>query len=256
MESPASGSSPAFPPIPDHNELRLEIARRCVERKRRELGDAMLAGAVYGSVAYGAAAEHSDVEVIVVTDESVEERDENFFDEGIQVECAIVRAERVLESAGKVGWDWGITADAYRHQVPIWDPGAFFERLRAAAASIPDEDFTRTLEGTWWWCFETRGKFLNALAADDVLRALNLGWQFAYAGAMRLALRDRKPYESMRTLWTDAASRTTALKPLLEGLSGGGAALPEITRCIDNLWDETRALGVPAEAASLTSTAG
>jgi predicted nucleotidyltransferase len=125
MESPASESSRAFPPI--HNELRLEIARRCVERKRRELGDAMLAGAVYGSVAYGAAAEHSDVEVFVVTDESVEERDENFFDEGIQVECAIVRAQHVLESAGKVGWDWGIQADAYRHQVPIWDPGAFFE---------------------------------------------------------------------------------------------------------------------------------
>jgi hypothetical protein len=116
-----------------------------VERKRRELGEAMLAAAVYGSVAHRAAAQHSDVEVDVVVDETVEERDEYFFDEGVMVECNLVSAERMLSSARRVPWNWGIKADAYRHQEAIWDPGAFFKRLHEAATTIPDEDFDRAL---------------------------------------------------------------------------------------------------------------
>jgi hypothetical protein len=72
----------------------------------------MLAGAVYGSVSFGAAAEDSDVEVVVATDDSVEEGDEHFFDEGIMVEYAVVHAERLMATAASVPWNWGITADA------------------------------------------------------------------------------------------------------------------------------------------------
>lgn len=103
-----------------------------------------------GSVAHRAAGEHSDVEVIVVCDGTVEERDEFFFDEGVMVECALVYAERILFSARRVPWNWGIKADAYRHQEAIWDPSSFFERLRKAALAIPDEDFGRALEESWW----------------------------------------------------------------------------------------------------------
>jgi hypothetical protein len=208
----------------------------------------MLAGAVYGSVSYGAADEHSDVEVLVVTDGTIEEVDQYFFDEGVMVECAIVQADRLLASAAKVPWNWGIKADAYRHQAPIFDSEMFFERLRAAAHSIPDETFERALEGTWWWCYETRGKFLNALTAGDVPRALHIGWQFAYAAAMRIALRERKPYESMRTLWSDVSSRGYRMRPLLDALAGGGAALAEIRQCVDGVWSEIAAWSRPSSA--------
>jgi kanamycin nucleotidyltransferase len=105
----------------------------------------MLAGAVIGSVAHGAAAEHSDVELVVVTGATVEERDEYFFDEGVMVECAVVQTERLLTSARSVPWNWGFKADAYRHQKAIWDPDGFFVQLRQAAESIPYDDFERAL---------------------------------------------------------------------------------------------------------------
>jgi kanamycin nucleotidyltransferase len=209
-----------------------------VERKRRELGETMLAGAVYGSVAHRAAAEHSDVEVLVVCDGTVGEGDEHFFDEGVMVECALVTADRVLASARRVPWNWGIKADAYRHQEPIWDPDRFFERLREAAHSAPDEDFERALGETWWIVYEEREKLTNAVEADDTTRAVFLGWEFAYAAAMSIALEERSPYESGRTLWRDAASRGYRMRELIDALTQGARSLPEITRCVDAVWSE------------------
>jgi kanamycin nucleotidyltransferase len=208
----------------------------------------MLAGAVCGSVSYGAAAEHSDVEVIVVTDDSIEEGDEYFFDAGVMVECAVVQAERLLATAASVPWNWGITADAYRHQVAIWDPEAFFDRLRGAAASIPDEPFERALGGTWWWCYEARGKFINGVAADDLPRALYMGWQFAYAASMRIALQERRPYESVRTLWSDVSARGYGMPSLLDALTRGASALPVIARCVDDVWSAIGAGSPPPSA--------
>lgn len=208
----------------------------------------MLAGAVYGSVAHRAAAEHSDVEVEVVCDGSVEEGDEHFFDEGVMVECNLVNAERMLSSARRVPWNWGIKADAYRHQEPIWDPASFFERLREAAFSSPDEDFGRALRETWWIVYELRENLRNAVAANDLPRAVYLGWEFAYAGAMRIALRERRPYESGRTLWRDAASRGYAMEALIEAVAMGAGALEEITRCVDAVWSEIEAWHAPSSA--------
>lgn len=82
-------------------------------------------------------------------------------------------------------------------------------------------------------------------------QAVYLGWEFAYAAAMRLALRDRKPYESLRTLWGDATSRTWAMKALIDTLARGAASLSDIVRSVEDVWLETRELGVPEAASSV-----
>jgi kanamycin nucleotidyltransferase len=166
------------------------------------------------------------------------ERDEWFFDQGVMVECAVVQAERLLASARSVPWNWGIKADVHRHQVAIWDPDSFFERLREAAASLTDEDFTPALEHTWWILFEEREKLRSAIAQEDSSRAVYLGWELAYGAAMRIALRERKPYESGRTLWRAAASRGYGMERLIAALTSGAAALPEITSAVDAVWSE------------------
>jgi kanamycin nucleotidyltransferase len=206
----------------------------------------VLAAAVHGSVAHGAATEHSDVEVGFACDESVVERDEWFFDQGVMVECAVVQAERLLASARSVPWNWGIKADAYRHQEAIWDPDSFFERLREAAASLTDEDFAPALEHTWWILYEEREKLRSAIAQEDSARAVYLGWEFTYAAAMRIALRERRPYESGRTLWRDAAARGVGMDRLIEALTSGASALPEITSAVDAVWSEIGARSPPS----------
>jgi KNTase C-terminal domain len=208
----------------------------------------MRAGAVCGSVAHGAATRHSDVEVVVACDEAVAERDEYFFDEAVMVECAVVGAERLLASARSVPWNWGIKADAYRHQIEIWDPAGFFEQVRREARSIPDTEFQRALEESWWLFHELREKLRNAVDADDVPRAVHLGWEFAYAAAMRIALIERKHYESGRTLWTDAASRGYEMERLIRALTGGGSPVTEVTSAVDAVWSELSEQGVPSSA--------
>jgi hypothetical protein len=205
----------------------------------------MLAAAVIGSVAHSAAAAHSDVELVIVTGATVEERDEYFFDEGVMVECAVVEAARLLISARSVPWNWGIKADAHRHQVVLWDPDGFFEHLRTQAMSIPDEKFVRALGESWWIIREERDKLRNALADGDEPRAIYLGWEFAYGAAMRIALEQRTPYESGRTLWRDSVSRGHGMGALIDALVGGSAALSEITRCVDDVWSRMSAWSPP-----------
>jgi kanamycin nucleotidyltransferase len=205
----------------------------------------MFAGAVIGSVAHGAAATHSDVELVIVTAATVDERDEYFFDEGVMVECAVVQAERLLASARSVPWNWGIKADAYRHQVVVWDPDGFFERLRTEATSIPDKRFERALGESWWIIREERDKLRNALADGDEPRAVYLGWEFAYGAAMRIALDQRTPYESGRTLWRDSVSRGHGMGALIDALVGGAAALSEVRRCVDDVWSRMSAWSPP-----------
>jgi hypothetical protein len=78
----------------------------------------------------------------------------------------------------------------------------------------------------------------SAIAQEDSPRALYLGWEFAYGAAMRIALREQRPYESGRTLWRDAASRGYGMETLIDALTSGAAAFPEITSAVDAVWSE------------------
>jgi hypothetical protein len=91
-----------------------------------------------------------------------------------------------------------------------------------------------------------REKLRSAIGQEDGPRAVYLGWELAYGVAMRIALREREPYESGRTLWRDAAARGYGMEKLLEALTSSDVA--EITRCADDVWREVGAWDVPAGA--------
>jgi kanamycin nucleotidyltransferase len=218
----------------DANELRLELARRVAERRRLELGPAVVGIACYGSVAHGAAAAGSDLELLIALSGDSPSRDEHFFEDGVMVECSLVSAARLVEEARRVSWSWGIEADAYRHQLALHDPDGFFDRVRAAARAIPDGAFERALGDSWWRAFELRGKLDNALRESDAPRAFHLGWSFAYAAALRIALRERRPYESGRTLWSDVAARGYGMAALLEALTR--AEVAAVRPRVESVW--------------------
>jgi hypothetical protein len=237
-----SASSPASADV-DHNAIRLEIAPSVVERMRQALAPHVIAGACYGSVAHGAATAYSDVELLIVTDDDVEGRDEMLFERGIMVECNIIPGSHLLEAAQRVAANWGIQADEYRHQYAIWDPEGFFPRLRAEANNIPDESFEKALRENWHWFYESRTKAFAALDAEDLTRAVYDGWHFAYTAAMRIALHERKPYESGRTLWRDVLARGYGMKELTDVLTQ--ARFGEIKEAIDNVWGKVGNWGAP-----------
>ena len=227
------------------NTIRLAIARRVIERKRQELGDHLIAGACYGSVAHNAAMANSDVELVILTDDTIPAKEEQFFDQGIMVECDMLPATRMLSAAQRVTSRWGIQADQYLYHLVIWDPDDFFPRLWAAANDLSTQDFATAQQQCWWWVYEVRCKMHNALLADNRPRIAHHGWEFAYAAAMHIALYERKPYESDRTLWQDVSARGYGMKELVEVITAGS---PEkIPAAVDNVWEHIKTWGTPRE---------
>lgn len=220
------------------NALRREIGAEIVARAREEMGEALRAAAIYGSVAHDAADVSSDVEIVLVTDETLERIEKHFFARGVMVEVTRLTASRMLAAARKVPWSWGIEADEHRHHLVLYDTDGFFPRLWQTARALPDEGFAAALRESWWYAYEWRGKLRNALRADDVARINYEGWCFAYMAAMRIALKKRAPYESLRTIWADVRRQGYGMPALLDALVSGK---PEaIGAAVDAVWQEMR----------------
>ncbi len=226
------------------NALRREIGAEIVTRAQGELGDALRAAAIYGSVAHDGADINSDVEIVLITGGSLERAEEHFFTGGVMVEVTRLPASRMLAAARRVGEYWGVQADQYRHHLVLYDADDFFPRLWQAARELPDESFAAALRETWWYVFESRGKLRNALRAGDRGRFSYEGWHFAYGAAMRIALRERVPYESARTIWDDVRRRGYGMPALIEAL---GAGEPDaIGAAADAVWEQMRSWEPPA----------
>lgn len=226
------------------NALRRGIAEDIVTRARAELGDALRAAAIYGSVAHDAADINSDVEVVLVTDETLERVEEHFFARGVMVEVTRLPAVRMLAAARTVEEYWGVQADQHRHHLVLYDADGFFPRLWQAARDLPDGSFAAALRETWWYVFESRGKLRNALRAGDLARISHEGWHFAYGAAMRIALRERAPYESARTIWDDVRRRGYVMPALLDALLAGEP--DAIGAAVDAVWEQMRTWEPPA----------
>lgn len=226
-------------------ERRVALARVVCQRKRAELCEKLLAVACYGSVAHGVAGPQSDLEMVLLTDDSLELTYEPFFTDGVQGQCDILPASRMLRAASRVTPKWGIEADQYRCHLILWDPDGWFARVQSAAHDLADDAFQSALREGWWPAHEIRNKVRNALLAGDAPRAVFHAWEFAYACAMRIALHERRPFESDRTIWTDVAGRGYATPDLITALTAGDlAGLPAT---LDAVWTRTGAWGAPGQ---------
>src|SRR5579875_979056 len=227
----------------DANEQRLALGRAVIARKQPELGAHLRAAAFYGSVAHHAAQEHADVEIVLLTDDETPLLEERFFEQGVMVECDRLPATRMIAAAGRVGPEWGVETDQHLHHLIVFDPEGLFPQVCAAVQSIPDEAFIQPLERTWWWAYEMLGKLRNAAALGDDPQTRYVGWRYAYAVALRIALHERRPYVSLRTLWADVIARGYGMGELARTLAG--APLSEIEAAALAVWEHTRAWGKP-----------
>lgn len=232
--------------INDANEIRREIARHVVERKHQQLGEHMQAGACYGSVAHNAASEYSDVELVILTDDTLSLIDESFFEQGIMVECTTLPTTRMFNASQRVTGRWGIEADQYRHHLPIWDPNNFFPKLWDVARNLPQESFVQGLRENWWSYYERRTKFLNAFLLQDMARIQYDGWGVAFGAAMHIALHEQRPYESMRTIWKDVSERGYGMTEMVDLLVTG--PYDQLPDAVEVVWKNTHSWGVPEGA--------
>ena len=83
----------------DDTRRRMNLAEEIVGSYGRQMGEHLVAAACYGSVAHGQADAHSDLELIVLTDASIEAVNVHMVQHGIQVECDVLPTERLLRAA-------------------------------------------------------------------------------------------------------------------------------------------------------------
>lgn len=235
-----------------YDRQRINIAQQIVERKKLELDEHLRAACCYGSVAHQASREYSDVEMIIVTDDTIPGKDEQFFEQGIMVECNTRSVSRLLHAAEQqVTSRWGIEADQYRHHLVLLDLDNFFPRLWEIARNLPTEAFDAALPASWWRCYESRNKLRNAAAEQDGPRIRSEGWFFASAAAMHIALHDHRPYESGRTIWQDVVTRGYGMRKLVDILTTG--QLAQILPATNEVWEQIGQWGVPEEFDAMRS---
>lgn len=227
----------------DANEKRVAIGHAIIARKQADLGTHLRAAAFYGSVAHLAAQAYSDVEIVLLTDDETPALEERFFEQGVMVECDRLPARRMIAAAGRVGPEWGVETDQHLHHLIAFDPEGLFPQVWAAVRSIPVEAFSQPLERSWWWAYEMLGKLRNAAALGDDPQTRYVGWRYAYAVALRIALYERRPYISLRTLWADVIARGYGMGELTRTLAG--APLAEVESAALAVWECTHAWGKP-----------
>lgn len=229
----------------DETRRRINLAEEMVLVYRHELGEHMVGAACYGSVAHGRADAHSDLELIVLTDTTIEAVNVHTERNGIQVECDVLPAERLRRAAQIVTLEWGVEADCYRYHWVLWDPTKQFAAVREAALATPRERFEDVLQQSWWSAREWASKVVAMVETGNRPGAQFTAWQYLYLAALRMALAEQEPYGSLRTLWQEASARGFGVADVLGVLERADIArLPEVVRGVQQ---HTGSWGAPSD---------
>ncbi|WP_020373428.1 kanamycin nucleotidyltransferase C-terminal domain-containing protein [Sulfobacillus thermosulfidooxidans] len=227
----------------NHDEYEA-IARKILTEYQTRYPSQIVAAGIYGSVAYNEMTLWSDLEMMIVVSENIAPREERFFAGSLLIECDIVTPSQLWKGAHRVTVEWGLEADAYRHQWILWDPGQWFDRLRMHAEQIPSRAFEHALQESWWMFYEWGCKWRSAMIQKDADRIVSLSWKLAWLAALRWALFTRKPFRSERTMWRDMREANTVLTKLLDALKT--PYYPGIQAALHDLWTQTNEWGRPS----------
>jgi kanamycin nucleotidyltransferase len=230
------------------HEDRLAVARDLAQRILAKYGDAVLGIAIYGSVARGVDTSYSDIELKVITSDSVDEHDVEYVHRsGMKIEINYEHAENYLHRAGSVDTDWPIWAGQYRQQVVLFERENFFAQARQAVGSLKDKDFRAAqaqliAEDLYELVQKIRG-------AWEHHHEENLRWwagRFLWFSIMWLGLANREYFTSGNTVWEEV--RKFAILPKdfeshLRALAGfKPSSVGEIYRAVEGLWTEIQRL--------------
>src|SRR5512146_1679844 len=121
-----------------HDE-RMQRACDIARRIQRHYGDHTLAIGLYGSLARAADGPFSDIEMHVIIEGDRLERRFEWSTGPWKAEVDVYSPGAALSQAAEFDEFWPVTHGAFVNVLPLYDPQAFFPRLREAALSHPGE---------------------------------------------------------------------------------------------------------------------
>lgn len=184
------------------HEARMALAKRVTEFLRNRHKD-LLAVAVHGSTAKGEDREWSDLEMFAVTRGPSPTEYYQAIHDGIVVEVAFVSEVDARKGAGKIPWDWPVSADGWIHTVATHDPGDLLPQLAALASNPSEEKIVRGMRNSYVAMYEDLCKMRNwaAEGSDAMVRFMCHGLA-TYGAARFLAFLNRAYYNGARNLLT------------------------------------------------------
>jgi kanamycin nucleotidyltransferase len=231
-----------------HDERRA-IADAALSWLRAEHGEDLVAAALFGSTASKSDGPFSDVQMWAVVEDRAGARSNLSWVWGpgkLTVERMTVT--QAITRAAAVDGRWPLVQARFVRASPLWEAprqAGFVERLRAAAADLPEAARREAVAECVLEMYEALGKLRNCRAGPmgDVTR---IAFDFGEPLMRLVALRHRYVFGSSRRLLAEAhhLDGPPGYKPLLERLAGGPYRPPEkLVDFIDECWG-----GLPAWA--------
>lgn len=192
-------------PQPLTRTERLALVDEIAARVRQVCGDNLLALGLYGSVARGTDGPYSDIEMLVVLRSAGEDYVHEWCAGPWKAEVDFLSADVALREAARVEGRWPLTHGAWRYIRPLHDPTGFFDKLRTAATSQPDEVFSAAMrELIVGDIYEHIGKLRNARARGERGQFADLAVSLAREGAYLIGLARRVCYGGAARLFEES----------------------------------------------------
>ncbi len=218
-------------PQPLTRAERLALVDEIAARVRQVCGDQLLALGVYGSVARGTDGPYSDIEMLVVLRSAGEDYVHEWCAGPWKAEVDFLSADMALREAARVEGRWPLTHGAWLHIRPLHDPTGFFETLRQAVLSQPEEAFRAAIrELIVGDIYEHIGKLRNARARGVGAELPLLAVSLAQEGAYLIGLARRACYSGAARLFEESLAfpdRPAGYDALCAAVMAGELSDPE-----------------------------
>lgn len=228
-------------PQPISLEQRRQTAHEIAAALQNHYQERLLALGVYGSLARQTDGPFSDIEMhCIVQGEGVELAYE--WSAGAwKAEVDVYSPEMILAQAAEVDGDWSITHGAFVRVWPLYDPQAFFLRLKETALSQAEEVFRfRIKEVIVGDLYELVGKVRNAWAAQTLACLPEYAMHMARGTACLVGLAHRHLYNGSATLFEEALALPDAPRGFnalcCRVMSGHLSSAQSIVREMNALW--------------------
>jgi hypothetical protein len=227
----------------NHDE-RIEIAREIADQIVSRYDQDIIGITVYGSVAKGEDAEHSDLELWIATTDQLPSREVLCIYQGLCIELFYGLAEGFIADAQHVDPLWPIRADMRRSCLVLYERDDFFERLRQAARMVNEDDFFQAMKVRMLRTYDLVGKLRNAWTQQDHYGVLTIARDMTFSFSLLIGLANRRYYPSQRGMYQQ--SKQMPLQPehyaeLVE-VAGGFTNIDteQVYRAAIELWEQVR----------------
>lgn len=171
-------------PSPTTREEKMNMIRTITDRLMQRYGEDIIAVGVYGSTAYQKEGLYSDIEMHVVTKDSVTIPGHEFIYGKFKLELSCREKSKLFERARRLDDGWSIWAESYVNVLAIHDPEGIFAELKEVPFQASEESVREMMRIFMIWePYETMGKirnnYENGNSSYIQLGAKDLAWQTA-----------------------------------------------------------------------------